>query len=819
MAHQHDDRDLNIEMLDEQIERLSQAAPHLLHRPDARLVKDLRGIHASAARAERKSLEHVLMRLHEEQRSSTGASPSENHRLASQTQGQDDWEDSANTVCTQKVGNYGVVWRLDLGGFAHVYLAEQIYLKTFHAVKVLQMHLFDEEQRQHFLEEARIIAHLHHPHIVQVTDFGVENAIPFLVMSCAANGNLRQCYPEGSRVPLATVVRYVAQVAEALQYAHDRHLVHRDIKPENLLLDASDSVMLSDFGIAIVAHSSHSQSLQNVVGTVLYMPPEQLKGRPRPASDQYALATLVYEWLCGALPFEGETYLDIARQHLHAPVPSLSERLPEIAPAVAAVISQALAKEPHQRFASIQDFADALEQASRSGTMPERASEIERVEPENERGVEARREQFREKRRPSRRLVLAMMGSAGALAAGGSYLGWKAVSGPRPLSHVSPQQKENPLPPPGELGKTVFVYTGLNSGITNTYDKYYIDTLAWSPDSTRILLAGNLSASAFPTPGKLLVWRALTGEDVLTNYSYSGIGDPTYYEAGGFYRTGRGPHAAWSPDGMHIVTMTTGPGSNSVGGPTIDYGVNVLNASTGGVALALPASGSTLAWSSGGRLLELVGSYDGPDNPLPRSKAQDRQIVTLDASTGYLFSDYDAEFIYAPVADPAALSGNFDPHLSSLDIWASSTRFLASFYNQSVNIWDTQSRQLVSRYHGDGSDPMKFALVWSPDEQYIASGWGSEVHISSARTGQHVFTYNGHSQTVKAIAWSPDGSRLASGGDDVTVQVWEVSTGRLLYTYREHTDSVIAVAWSPDGRYLASGGAPTDGTVHIWKAK
>jgi len=148
---------------------------------------------------------------------------------------------------------------------------------------------------------------LRHPHIVPLLDFGLsEHDLPFLVMEYVVGGTLRDRYPKGSRVPLNTVVALTAQLAAALQYAHDRHLMHRDVKPENMLCRTDDTVLLSDFGIASVAHASSSASAyQSFGGTLPYMAPEQHAGKPRPASDQYALAVVVYEWLAGTRPFQG----------------------------------------------------------------------------------------------------------------------------------------------------------------------------------------------------------------------------------------------------------------------------------------------------------------------------------------------------------------------------------------------------------------------------------------------------------------------------------------------------------------------------------
>ena len=193
----------------------------------------------------------------------------------------------------EQLGNYRLNHLLGRGNFADVFLGQHIYLQTQAAIKLLHERLTSSDVDR-FLSEARIIAHLRHPHIIQILDFGVENATPFLVMDYAPNGNLRLRYPNRTRLPLDIVVTYVKQVADALQYAHDKRLVHRDIKPENMLLGRNHEVLLSDFGIAILAESVHSQKTQEVAGTIAYMAPEQFQAQASPASDQCALSVVIY---------------------------------------------------------------------------------------------------------------------------------------------------------------------------------------------------------------------------------------------------------------------------------------------------------------------------------------------------------------------------------------------------------------------------------------------------------------------------------------------------------------------------------------------
>jgi peptide/nickel transport system substrate-binding protein len=270
----------------------------------------------------------------------------------------------------QQFGNYRLVALLGQGGYAEVYLGQHVRLTLQAAIKVLHAHLTDQEA-DHFYQEAETIAKLTHPSIVRILDFDVQEGVPFLVMDYAPNGSLRQGFPRGSLVPLPQIVSSVKQVADALQYAHEQKFIHRDVKPENMLLGRREEVLLSDFGLAALAHSSASLSAsgKGTVGTLAYMAPEQIEGHPRVASDQYALGVVVYEWLCGQRPFEGSV-TEVMVKHLSMPPPSLRERVPMLPAEVEQVVLRGLAKEPQQRFDSVVDFAAALERASQVALSP-----------------------------------------------------------------------------------------------------------------------------------------------------------------------------------------------------------------------------------------------------------------------------------------------------------------------------------------------------------------------------------------------------------------------------------------------------------------
>jgi eukaryotic-like serine/threonine-protein kinase len=276
----------------------------------------------------------------------------------------------------QQLGNYTLLHLLGKGGFAEVYLARHRYLDTQAAVKVLNVQK-EQAMRNLILQEARVSAGLDHPHISRVLEFGFSGeGVPFLVMPYAPGGSLRQLHPPGSRLTLERIVWYIRQIAEALQYAHDRGVVHRDVKPENLLLGQRSEVLLSDFGIAFIADESHTKSEQEMAGTARYMAPEQAKKRAKAASDQYALAAVTYEWIAGDPPFPGSSFIEIALKHQTEQPPPLQGRTTNVdwslLPEVEEVVMRALAKDPARRFKNVMDFAQALETICRSSQRPQR---------------------------------------------------------------------------------------------------------------------------------------------------------------------------------------------------------------------------------------------------------------------------------------------------------------------------------------------------------------------------------------------------------------------------------------------------------------
>jgi tetratricopeptide (TPR) repeat protein len=264
----------------------------------------------------------------------------------------------------QKLGNYRLIQSLGQGSVAEVYLVEHMQHAKLAALKVWHKQLSSEDI-QRFQSEAERLALLDHPHIIHILEYGMTDNFPFVVMDYASEKSLRQRYNRGMQLSLATIVPLARQLADALAHAHEKDIVHGDIRPENMLTGLRNEVLLSDFSMASIAQSSHAQKSLDTVNIVAYMAPEQLQGQADKASDQYALAVVMYEWLSGKLPFYG-SFIEVATQHLIVPPAPLHRTVPTVPPAAEEAVLRALEKNPRKRFNGVGEFVAMLEEAQQA---------------------------------------------------------------------------------------------------------------------------------------------------------------------------------------------------------------------------------------------------------------------------------------------------------------------------------------------------------------------------------------------------------------------------------------------------------------------
>jgi len=265
---------------------------------------------------------------------------------------------------SQQLGKYQILGEIGRGGMAVVYKAFDPTLQRYVALKVLSPRLASDDQvLRRFELEATTAANLKHPNIVVIHDVSGAEGYHFLVMELLEGNTLREeIRAKGALLP-ARVAYITYQLASALDYAHQRNLIHRDVKPSNVILGGDDHATLTDFGLVRAAHATRLTEAGSALGTLEYMPPEQLSGDEIDwRSDVYSLGVVVYECLTGHVPFSADTPYSVMRQVMYEPPPPLG-MLISVSPNVELAVMQALAKSPADRFRSAGEFAAALYRA------------------------------------------------------------------------------------------------------------------------------------------------------------------------------------------------------------------------------------------------------------------------------------------------------------------------------------------------------------------------------------------------------------------------------------------------------------------------
>ncbi|MEI8132488.1 MAG: serine/threonine-protein kinase [Leptolinea sp.] len=270
------------------------------------------------------------------------------------------------------LGKYQVLERIGLGGMAEVYRGRHERLDRDVAIKVLHPALNnDPEFLARFEREARLVANLRHPNIVQMFDFDTQGDQVFMVMEYIAGGTLKQRLEElkssSQFMSLPEVTAFLKQMSAALDYAHSQKMLHRDLKPANILLDAAGNVYLTDFGIAHMLGATKLTTTGSLLGTPAYMSPEQGRGDSLTlSSDHYSLAVILFEMITGEVPFDADTPLALIQKQIFDPPPPLEFYRKDIPAGVSKVIQKALSKNASDRYKSGGELYSAFTEAIQS---------------------------------------------------------------------------------------------------------------------------------------------------------------------------------------------------------------------------------------------------------------------------------------------------------------------------------------------------------------------------------------------------------------------------------------------------------------------
>ncbi len=268
---------------------------------------------------------------------------------------------------------YRIIRSLGEGGMANVYLAHDMVLDRDVSVKLLRLDLRDDPStKRRFHREAMAATQLNDPHIVGIYDVGEDHGLQYMVMQYVKGTDLKAYIKKHYPIPLPQVIDIMEQVLSAVATAHAHGIIHRDLKPQNILIDENKNVKITDFGIAVAVSQDSLTQTNTLMGSVHYLSPEQARGSiATKQSDIYSLGIILFELLTGKVPFEGETAVSIALKHFREEIPSVREQNKEIPQALENVITKATAKEPAERYSSVNEMAADL----KTVLDPQRANE------------------------------------------------------------------------------------------------------------------------------------------------------------------------------------------------------------------------------------------------------------------------------------------------------------------------------------------------------------------------------------------------------------------------------------------------------------
>ncbi len=272
---------------------------------------------------------------------------------------------SAQMIGTVLSDRYRLEAKLGSGGMSTVYLARDEVLDRPVAVKLMHREMTEQpDQLERFNQEARAVAKLSNPNVVAVIDAGEDGGRPYIVLEYVQGETLKQRISRAGALDATEALAYALEIAQGLAVAHEAGMVHRDVKPQNVLIDATGRAKLTDFGISRQLNDEGVTATGRVIGTTDYVAPEQAMGKDIDTrSDIYSLGIVLFEMLTGDVPYEADNQIGVAMKHVNEPIPDVQVLRPDISAASGRVVDKATAKEPEERYETIEEMGEDLQAA------------------------------------------------------------------------------------------------------------------------------------------------------------------------------------------------------------------------------------------------------------------------------------------------------------------------------------------------------------------------------------------------------------------------------------------------------------------------